>query len=200
MRRIILIGVLLFLCQFIFSQNHIQYGFSTSIAQTTLRIPSGGITILSNGGSFQGNEKTGYKTSVMFGGFIYIPTRDTANVGIDMFYNSTSSEELSAITFKALNLCTYFDFDPFDINLFFNLGIGGGYVFDSTEVVGLNQDKYREFDFFAKIAFAYQFGDLGRIEIGTYPGITEVVEGYLIRSNRYLSLKFNLHTLLKKKS
>jgi hypothetical protein len=178
------------------SSQENEFGFMLNIANTTLAVPDGGITFNSGGGIIQDTENTGYKTNFAIGLYGSFNVQYRMNIGTELFYDKTSSRDLSNIEFSAINLIPYFDYDIFGANLFVNIGAGIGYIFNQPNFQNQNR-KIEKFDFIAKIALAYKFKNLGRIEIGTYPGVTNVVKNYLTRNKYYIGIKFPINKYLE---
>jgi len=179
---------------FCYSQEN-EFGFMLNLANTTLSVPNGGITINSGGGISENTDNTGYKTNFAIGLYGSFNVQYRTNIGVELFYDKTSSKDLENIEFSAINLVPYFDYDIFGVNLFVNIGGGIGYIVNDQGFENQNK-KVEKFDFIAKIALAYKFDNLGRIEIGTYPAVTSVVKDYLSRHKYYIGLKFPIDKYL----
>lgn len=180
---------------FCYSQEN-EFGFMLNLANTTLSVPNGGITINSGGGISENTDNTGYKTNFAIGLYGSFNVQYRTNIGVELFYDKTSSKDLENIEFSAINLIPYFDYDIFGVNLFVNIGGGIGYIVNDEGFENQNR-KVEKFDFIAKIALAYKFENLGRIEIGTYPAVTSVVKDYLSRHKYYIGIKFPIDKYLK---
>ena len=178
------------------SSQENEFGFMLNIANTTLSVPNGGITINSGGGISENTDNTGYKTNFAIGLYGSFNVQYRTNIGVDLFYDKTSSKDLENIEFSAINLIPYFDYDIFGVGLFVNIGVGVGYIVNEKGFENQNR-KIEKFDFIAKIALAYKFENLGRIEIGTYPAVTSVVKDYLSRHKYYVGIKFPIDKYLK---
>jgi len=179
-----------------YSQEN-EFGFMLNLANTTLSVPNGEITInTGTGGVSENTNNTGYKTNFAIGLYGSFNVQYRMNVGVDLFYDKTSSKDLKDTEFTAINLIPYFDYDIFGVNLFVNIGGGVGYILNEPNFDNQNL-KTEKFDFIAKIALAYKFNNLGRIEIGTYPAVTSVVKDYLSRNKYYIGIKFPIDRYLK---
>jgi len=173
-----------------------EFGLMFNIANTTLSVPNGGITISSGGGISENTDNTGYKTNLAIGLYGSFNVQHRTNIGVDLFYDKTSSKDLKDTEFTAINLIPYFDYDIFGINLFVNIGAGVGYILNEPDFDNQNL-KTEKFDFIAKIALSYKFESIGRIEIGTYSAVTSVVKDYLSRHKYYIGIKFPIDKYLE---
>lgn len=194
-KKIIPFALTVFSFSICISQEN-EFGLMINLANTTLSVPNGGLTISSGGGISENTDNTGYQTNIAIGIYGSFNIQHRTNIGVDLFYDKTSSKDLDNIEFSAINLIPYFDYDLFGINLFVNIGGGVGYIINEPNFDNQNL-KTEKFDFIAKIALAYKFNDLGRIEIGTYPAVTSVVKDYLSRHKYYIGIKFPIDKYLK---
>ncbi|MCL8009492.1 hypothetical protein M8845_18875 [Gelidibacter japonicus] len=196
MRKKIIITCLLLCFLTVSKAQENEFGLMFNIANTTLSVPNGGITINSGGGISENTDNTGYKMNFAIGLYGSFNVQYRTNIGVELFYDKTSSKDLENIEFSAINLIPYFDYDIFGVNLFVNIGGGIGYIVNDQGFENQNR-KVEKFDFIAKIALAYKFENIGRIEIGTYPAVTSVVKDYLSRHKYYIGIKFPIDKYLE---
>lgn len=166
-----------------------NFGILFNVESTTLTVDTGETVINYDGTSGQRTENLGRKVNFSAGVYGTINLQDNTNIAIELFYNRTSAKDVPNATFDALNLVPYIDIDYFDINLYFNVGAGMGYMINKPD---FNDESIttEDFDFFGKFALAYKFDDLGRIEAGFNLPFTEVINDNISRSKYYIGVKF----------
>lgn len=183
------------LCQNGFGQYSGELGLLLNVSSTTLRVPNAEILISTGniGGIQEGTDTTGRDINIMAGVYGSYAIDYLKNVGLELFYDRTSSKQIENVHFSALNLNLFLEYDPLNINLYANLGAGAAYILND---INLENENYRQkkFDAYGKVSLAYKFDNLGRIEVGTYFGVREVVEDYATRSKYYVGVKIPLST------
>jgi len=157
---------------------------------TTLKTPNGEFYVNSNGTGTIGTDDTGREFNLGIGGYGSFYIHDGLDVGVEVFYDNTSSE-IENVEFSAINIVSYVDVHPFDFELYGMIGIGAGLILNEPELV---YGDFKNIDFLAKIGLAYEFNAIGRLEIGGYPSITDVIDERLSRSKYYLGIKIPLNT------
>lgn len=180
------------------SQKNDHIGVLFNVSNTTLRVPNGEIFINTgvNGGIGEGTDATGYNTNIMLGAYGTYAIDPLKSLGLELFYDKTSSKGIEDIGFSALNLVFFIDYDPFDINFFLNVGVGTGYILNEVPLQDSNLEQKKS-DLFAKASLAYQFDGIGRIEVGIYPGVREIIEDYVTRSKYYVGIKLPISMFFK---
>ena len=191
--KIISIAVLLSISSLIGQEDN-QLGLLFNVSNTTLKVPNGDIFIGTgpNGGISEGSDATGYDTNFMVGIYGLYAIEPLKSIGFELFYDKTSSKGIDNVDFSAINLVALIDYEPFDLNLFLNLGVGVGYILNDVELQNSSQEQ-KDFDLFAKASLAYQFNKLGRIELGTYFGVREVIDDFVTRSKYFIGIKLPIN-------
>ncbi len=185
-----IILILLFNSLLMFGQSF-EFGALFNLERTTLAVPNGELTInIGSGAISEGADNTGFETNFGLGLFAIFQINQQQNIGVELFYDRTTSKGLENLSFSAANLVAYIDYDIFNIDLFIDLGVGVGYILNNPEF-GQNVDV-EDFDVIGKIGLAYKFENLGRIEIGTYQPVTDIVKDNLRRSKGYFGIKIPL--------
>lgn len=192
-KRIVVSLVMLVISQSNYGQK-LEYGGMLNIERTTLSIPNGATTIYSNGSYSEGADRTGFETNFGIGFYGSYTIKDNVlSVGCELFYDKTSSTEIN-VSFQAINIVPYVDVVAFS-NFHFSLGVGTGVILNSPTFENSSYES-KSNDFVAKASIGYRVKNYCTIEMGMYPPVTSVVEGYLNRDKYYFGIKVPLDKYL----
>ena len=148
------------------------------------------------GGAPSGTEKknTGYQNNYAFGGYL---TRDfgvKAFYGGELFYNRTTSRDLSRVSLSHLNVIPTIGSKMYDTNFYLELGIGAGILLENEGLEENYGGDINTVEIAGKLSCGYHLNAIGRIEVGAYAG-SATISDIMTRAMFVVSTKFQLDSL-----
>ncbi len=167
-----------------------SFGIRIHISNGTLMKSNGKVYKNFTGNSYA-KDATGYASDFSIGLYNIFYDEDKINLGLEFFYDRTSSKQFPNSKYSALNLAAYMNYNAHKISprLFFDMGFGLGYITNHQESKSNNEIKA---DIFIKLGCSYNIHKGVYIEFGGYPSITEIVDNYISRRRYYFGMKIAL--------
>lgn len=171
-----------------------SFGIMIQATNTTMMAFNGKVYKRPDGNSY-GKDATGYKSNVSFGVYYMMYYSDNQNVGLEFFYDKTTSGDFKFLEYSAVNFTTYLNtrLGKIHSNLYFDSGLGLGFI-DPGEKK--HSRDLKNFDVYLKLGFSFKAHKNFLFEIGGYPSVTETVERNLTRRRFYIGCKIGLDGII----
>jgi len=195
-----IVSFLILLCAFssiALGQEYV-YGPSFSLDRTSFNIPDTSILIIGGpGGGGVGSENLGRESNFSAGGYFFGFPSDRAFYGGELIYSRQTATRAEGVVVNSINIIPQFGFDPLDINLFLNGGIGAGYLLSINGID--NMSETNQFDIIIKAGLAYRVKNIITIEAGIRGSVTDFESSSEVtRESIYIGAKIPLNQLISK--
>ena len=186
-------------CAWVGFSQEVVYGPMLSYDSTTFSIPDTSVIIVGGAGGF-GVQDLGSETNFSAGAFLYYYPADQGFYGGELFYSRHTATEAEGVSVESINLIPQFGFDPLNINLFLNGGIGIGYLYAIDGFNDFNDfNDLTSIDLAVKLGVSYRLKNIITLEAGLRGALTNFESNNEVsRQSFYGGVKIPLSQIFQK--